>query len=58
MSGNAAIVRRGYDALNAGDSATLTELLGDDGSWHIPGRSPLAGDVVGREAVCARSGPI
>jgi ketosteroid isomerase-like protein len=44
--------------VNAGDSATLTELLGDNVSWHIPGRSPLAGDVVGREAVCARSGPI
>lgn len=54
MPGNAAIIRRSYDALNAGDSVKLTELLGDNVSWHTPGRSPLAGDVVGREAVCAR----
>jgi uncharacterized protein len=56
MSGNAAIVRRGYEALNAGDLAKLTELLGDDVSWHTPGHSPLAGDLVGREAVFARLG--
>jgi ketosteroid isomerase-like protein len=56
MPGNAAIVRRGYEALNRGDLKTLTELLGDDVSWHTPGRSPLAGDVVGREAVFARLG--
>lgn len=52
MPGNAAIVRRGYDAFNRGDLKTLIELFGDDVSWHTPGRSPLAGDVVGREAVC------
>jgi uncharacterized protein len=56
VSGNAAIVRRGYEALNAGDLAKLTELFGDDVSWHTPGRSPLAGDLVGREAVFARLG--
>jgi len=56
MSGNAVIVRRGYEAFNRGDLETLTELFGDDVSWHTPGRSPLAGDVVGREAVFARLG--
>ena len=56
MPGNAAIVRRGYEALNTGDVATLTELCGDNVSWHTPGRSPLAGDVFGREAVFARLG--
>ncbi len=56
MPGNAAIVRRGYEAFNRGDLETLTELLGDDVSWHTPGRSPLAGDIVGREAVFARLG--
>jgi hypothetical protein len=30
--------------------------LGDNVSWHTPGRGPLAGDVVGREAVFARLG--
>jgi uncharacterized protein len=56
MPANAAIVRRGYDAFNRGDLATLTGLFGDDVSWHTPGRSPLAGDVVGRKAVFARLG--
>lgn len=56
MAGNAAIVRRGYEAFSTGDLETLTELFGDDVSWHTPGRSPLAGDVVGREAVFARLG--
>jgi ketosteroid isomerase-like protein len=56
MAGNAAIVRRGYEALNGGDLRTLAELFRDDVSWHTPGRSPLAGDVLGREAVFARLG--
>ena len=56
MPGNAAIVRRGYEAFNRGDLTRLIELFGDNVSWHTPGRSPLAGDVVGREAVLARLG--
>ena len=56
MPGNSAIVRRGYEALNRGDLTTLAELFGDNVSWHTPGGSPLAGDVVGREAVFARFG--
>lgn len=56
MPGHAAIVRRGYEAVSAGDVETLTALLGDNVAWHTPGRSPLAGDVVGREAVFARLG--
>jgi hypothetical protein len=56
MPGNAAIVRRGYEALNSGDLTRIVELFGDNVSWHTPGRSPLAGDVVGREAVFARLG--
>ena len=54
MPGNAAIVRRGYEAFNRGDLTTLAELFGDNVSWHTPGWSPLAGYVVGR---AARSGP-
>ena len=56
MPGNAAIVRRGYAALNRGDLTTLAELFGANVAWHTPGRSPLAGNVVGREAVSARLG--
>ena len=56
MPGNAAIVRQGYEALNRGDLPTLAQPFGDNVSWHTPGGSPLAGDVVGREAVFARLG--
>jgi len=56
MPENAAIVRRGYAAFNAGDLKTLTELFGEDVAWHTPGTSPLAGDIAGREAVFARLG--
>jgi uncharacterized protein len=56
MPENAAIVRRGYEAFNRGDVKRLTELLGDNVSWHTPGRSALAGKVVGRAAVFARLG--
>lgn len=56
MPENAAVVRSGYEAFNTGDLNALAELFGDDVSWHTPGRSPLAGDVVGRKAVLARLG--
>lgn len=55
MSGNAAIVRRGYRTLNEGDLMALTGLLHND-IWHTPGRGPLAGDVVGLAVVFARLG--
>ena len=48
---NAEVVRRGYEAFNAGDMETLSEVFDDSASWHTPGRGPLAGDYDGREAV-------
>jgi len=53
---NAAIVRRGYEAFNAADMATLTELFDENASWHTPGRSPIAGDHQGRDAAFAQFG--
>jgi hypothetical protein len=53
---NAAIVRRGYAAFNRADLATLTELFDESASWHTPGRSSLAGDAEGRDAVFAQFG--
>ena len=53
---NVEIVRRGYEAFNTADMATLTEIFGEDAAWHTPGRSPVAGDHVGREAVFAQFG--
>ncbi len=53
---NAAIVRRGYEAFNAADMATLTELFDEGASWHTPGRGPLSGDHEGRDAAFAQFG--
>ena len=56
MHKNAEIVRRGYQAFNAADLKTLTELFDEKASWHTPGKSPLAGDHVGRDAAFALFG--
>jgi ketosteroid isomerase-like protein len=53
---NVAIVRGEYRAFNDADLATLAELFDDNASWHTPGRSPVGGDAVGRNAVFARFG--
>jgi uncharacterized protein len=53
---NADVVRRGYAAFNAADIKTLTELMPEHASWHTPGRSRVAGDHVGRDAVFAQFG--
>jgi uncharacterized protein len=53
---NVSIVRRGYRALNEADFAALTELFDENVSWHTPGRSSVAGDAVGRDAVLNRIG--
>jgi ketosteroid isomerase-like protein len=53
---NAEAVRRGYDAFNSADMETLTELFDERAAWHVPGRSSLAGDHEGREAVFAYFG--
>lgn len=53
---NAALVRRGYEAFNTADMETLTEIFDESASWHTPGRGPLAGDHVGRDAVFAQFG--
>jgi ketosteroid isomerase-like protein len=43
-------VRRTYGAFNNQDLDAVAELLADDVVWHVPGRSPIAGDHHGREA--------
>ena len=53
---NAETVRRGYAAFNAADMKTLTELFDENASWHTPGRSSIAGDRKGRDAVFAQFG--
>ncbi len=41
---NVAVMQRAYDAFNAGDIDTLTELFDESVSWHLPGRSSMAKD--------------
>ena len=55
---NVETVRRGYQAFNSADLKTLTELFHKDASWHVPGRSPMAGNYQGRDAVLAFFGRI
>ena len=50
-TGNAALLRRAYDAFAAGDIPTVLSLLAGDISWHVPGRSPLSGDYTGHTGV-------
>ena len=56
VQGNAELVRRGYEAFNTADIATLTEIVDENASWHTPGRSPIAGEYQGRDAVFGQFG--
>lgn len=48
---NAEIIRSGYEAFAAGDVPAVLEIFSDGISWHIPGRSPLAGTYTGPDEV-------
>lgn len=56
ITDNAEVVRRGYAAFNAADVEALAGLFDEDASWHTPGRGPIAGDYLGRDAVFAQFG--
>lgn len=51
--GNVDLVRRGYEAFNAGDMDTLRELFAEDAVWLAPGNGALSGRKEGREAILA-----
>jgi uncharacterized protein len=55
---NAARIRDGYAAFARGDFAVLTDLFAADLVWHVPGRSQLAGEYRGRDAVFAFFGKL
>jgi uncharacterized protein len=44
-------IKAGYAAFSTGDFAALNDLLAEDVLWHFGGRSQLADDYRGREAV-------
>ena len=53
---HADVVRRAYHAFNTADIQALNELFDEKASWHTPGRSPIAGEHRGRNAVFAQFG--
>ncbi len=53
---NADVVRRGYQAFNEADIATILRLWHDDATWTTPGESTVAGTARGKEAVLAQYG--
>jgi uncharacterized protein len=55
---NVEIMRRAYEAFNAADIDTLTELFDESVVWHLPGRSSMADDYQGRDATLAYFGQI
>jgi ketosteroid isomerase-like protein len=58
MQDTTAIIRRAYEAVNAGDMATLAELFAADAVWHAGGRGRFAGEKRGRDACFAYFGEI
>lgn len=48
---NATVLDRLNEAYRAWDLEALERVLADDVVYHIPGRSPVAGDYRGRDAV-------
>jgi ketosteroid isomerase-like protein len=48
---NAALLRRYLEALAEGDMDTVRAAFAEDAVWHLPGKSPLAGDYEGPDAI-------
>ena len=55
---NVAVMRRAYEAFNAGDMNTLIEVFDESAVWHLPGRSSMAKDYQGRDATLAYFGQL
>lgn len=48
---HAALVRKGYEAFARGDMETLSGLMTNDCTHHVPGAHSLSGDYKGLDAV-------
>lgn len=55
---NVELVRRGFEAFNAGDMASLSELFAEDAVWHVAGSGVLSGTKQGRDAILAYFGEL
>ncbi len=62
MGASVDVVRRFYDALEAGDLTAVGECFAPTAIWHLPGTSRIAGDYLGwpaiRDQFLARLGPL
>lgn len=47
---NVELFHRAYKAFTTGDFDALAEIFDEKTAWHNPGRNPLSGDFVGRDA--------
>lgn len=55
---NAQLIKDGYTAFGKGDIAAVLAIFADDIAWHVPGRSPVAGDYHGGQEVVAFFGQL
>lgn len=55
---NVELVRRGYEAFNSGDVASLGDLFDEDVVWHAGGNGVLSGPKHGRDAVLSYLGEL
>lgn len=55
---NVARISAGYAAFANGDFTGLDEVFAEDLIWHEPGRNPLSGDYIGRDATYAHFGKL
>lgn len=52
------LVRRGYEAFNAGDMTSLSEMFAEDAVWYAAGSGVLSGTKQGRDAILAFFGEL
>jgi ketosteroid isomerase-like protein len=53
---NVALIRRGFEAFNTGDIATLSEIIANDCIQHMAGNNRFTGDHKGRDNILAMYG--
>lgn len=52
------LIRAAYDAFQTGDMQRMAGYLDERVVWHVPGRSSVAGDKVGRESTLSFFGEL
>lgn len=58
MHPNEDLVRKAYGAFTSGDTEVLRRVFADDIVFRIPGKSPMAGEYRGRDAVFGYLGKV